>query len=534
MISEVTLLNMYNSHSLTRIVCIGICFVGLALIFVCNDKVQRVTNTEITDVAVQSEDGAIDIRWNPPSLAVCDTVSVVISDGENVVYEKEMWPVRRHLSYSDGEHGRLYTISVTARYKDGTLGGTNEKRALFLDYSKLPDLPLIVMSTVNGENPTYEEAEKPEEDLWGQTIINNESVIGKMVMYGNGIGRERTLSTGMKIRVRGNSSAVFTPNKSFRISLDDSYPLLGNTDISCKEWVLLNTGMKLKTYVGDYVGELCGMEWQPRMMFVNVILNGDWQGCYNLTPAVNIDAAGDKVSGSGYIFENDAYWWNSDGLYFKTEHQIKQMGYTFKYPDITSPEDETVLRLKNYMQEFENCILNGDEKYREYIDEESFAKWILVQDILGNTDGGGSNMYFYKYDYDENNPTSSKVKMGPLWDFDATLAQDGAWSNPRGNYISYFPYLFEQGTFYSEYLSGWLSVMPRLSDSIDEMLNQLEAESGDALDESWELNCARWNRAVVPFATQKEAISRWFKDRVEWMNHELNINPADIAANDSQ
>lgn len=527
-------MNMYNSHKWTRIACVGICFVGLVLIFACNAKVQRITNTEITDVSVKSEDGAIDIRWNSPSPTVCDMVSVVISDGENVVYERTMQPMWRHLSYRSGEHGRRYTITITAEYKDGTLGEANEKQALFLDYSRLPDLPVIVISTVDGENPTYEEAEKPEEYLWGRTITNNKSVIGEMVMYGNGIGRERTLSTGMKIRIRGNTSVVVLPNKSFRISLDDSYPLLGNTDISCKEWVLLNNGMKLNTYVGDYVGELCGMEWQPHMMFVNVILNGDWQGCYNLTPAVGIDAAGSNVSNSGYIFENDAYWWNSDGLYFKTEHQMRQMGYTFKYPDITGPEDEIVLRLKNYMQEFENCILNGGEKYREYIDEGSFAKWILAQDILGNIDGGGSNMYFYKYDYDENNPTSSKVKMGPLWDFDATLAQDGAWSNPRGNNISYFPYLFEQDTFYSEYLSVWLSVMPRLSDSIDEMLDQLEAESGDALDKSWELTSARWDRPVSPFATQKETISRWFKDRVEWMNHELNINPTDIPADGSQ
>lgn len=250
----------------------------------------------------------------------------------------------------------------------------------------------------------------------GATLANAEYLPGEMVMSGRGIKR---ISMPINIRVRGNTSSIVQDKKSYKILLNDTYDLLGrDSGYSCKEWVLLNNGRNLNTYIGNYVGVLCEMEWQPQMIFVNVMLNGDWKGCYCLTEAVTLESACGLISETGYIFENDAYWWNSEGAYFKTEKQIYQLGYTFKYPKIRNKDEAVALALKNYMQEFEDRILSGDVSYQHYIDEESYISWILARDIIGNGGGGGSNMYFYKYDFDVNNPTSSKVKMGTLWNFD--------------------------------------------------------------------------------------------------------------------
>lgn len=520
-------MNIYISHKWVKTLCLGICLVGLILFFAYSIKIQYINGAEISNITVRSEDGAIDIKWNSTNPAIYDKMRVVISDGENIVYEKEVLPISQHLSYEDGEHGKLYTVSVTPpQNKDGTWGETYEKQALFLNYGELPNLPIIVINTANGKDPSYEVAEVPE-GFSGATITNNEYVFGEMSMHESGM-RGKSISTGVKIRVRGNTSSIFEAKKSYKIHLDMPYPLLEDDDISCEEWILLNNGISLNTYVGDYVGEICGMEWQPHMRFVNVILNGDWKGCYCLTTAVGIDSAESNVSSSGYIFEYDSYWWNSDGLYFRTENQSGRFGYTFKYPDVTSPDDEVVLRLKKYMQKFENCILNGDEQYREYIDETSYARWILAQDILGNKDGDGSNMYYYKYDYYQSNPTSTKVKMGPLWDFDHVFLRDDNWSYSRAA-GPYFPQLFEQNTFYNEYMNNWVSVAPYLNNQIDEMLNQLGMESGSAIDESWALDAARWMRGIDSFRTQKERVSRWFKNRVVWMNNALGIDAMDVS-----
>ena len=70
------------------------------------------------------------------------------------------------------------------------------------------------------------------------------------------------------------------------------------------------------------------------------------------------------------------------------------------------------------MDDFEKVLFSGGD-VGEYIDLRSFARWLLVQDITYNDDVAGSNMYLYKDDYDESVPMSTKLKMGPLWDFDA-------------------------------------------------------------------------------------------------------------------
>ena len=67
------------------------------------------------------------------------------------------------------------------------------------------------------------------------------------------------------------------------------------------------------------------------------------------------------------------------------------------------------------MGKAEESTRNGS--YQNMIDVESFARWMLAHDILGNTDGAGSNIFITKYD----NTETSLIKMGPLWDFDVIM-----------------------------------------------------------------------------------------------------------------
>lgn len=485
---------------------------------------------KLTNVFLSSEDDVIVIRWDSPDWITCDYIAIQIRDDNGIVYEKNIWPVIEKISYKNGEHGKTYTVSVSAHYRDGSFGENIVNEALFLDYDQLPDIPLMMINTYSGEDPAYEEAEKPDDSLWGASIVNNEYLSGEMVMSGGGV---QSISTGVDIRVRGNTSSLYNDKKSYKIKLDNAIDLLGRGGgYSGKEWVLLNNGCSLKTYIGNYVAALCGMEWQPQMMFVNVILNGDWKGCYCLTEAVNRESSCGLVSETGYIFENDAYWWKSEDLCFKTDNQAYQVGYTFVYPEISSKDETAVLALQDYMQEFENRILDGDISYQDYIDESSYIRWILVRDIVGNTDGGGSNMFFYKYDFDENNPTSSKVKMGPLWDFDGAFVVADDWSACRIKEVSYFPQLFGQDSFAEQYIEVWKEVSPCLYDNVKSLLDDLEESYGEDIEASWQLESSRWGSGISSFYEQKEQALDWFFKRVIWMNDALQIPSAGMTAMD--
>lgn len=509
----------YHSRTITKCVCLFICVMGVLIIGLYYNKVQG----RLTNVSLSSEDGAIRIKWNSLDWITYDYVTVRIEDDNGIVQEKDLSSIIKETAYENGEHGKVYTVSVSAHHRDGSLGENIVGKTLFIENDQLPDIPLMTINTYSGNDPTYDEAEIPD-DVMGGAMINNEYLSGEMVMSGGGI---ESVSMGVDIRVRGNTSSVLNDKKSYKIKLENRCDLLGRNkgEYSCKEWVLLNNGVNLKTYIGDYVGALCGMDWQPQMMFVNVILNGDWKGCYCLTEAVSLESSYGLVSETGYIFENDAYWWNSDDLYFKLDNQQYQFGYTFKYPKISNKDEKAVWLLQNYMQEFENRILSGDVSYQDYIDEKSYSSWILARDIMGNADSGGSNMYFYKYDFDENDPTSSKVKMGPLWDFDAAFKMDDDWSTCRN--ISCLPQLFEQDSFVDKYTETWEEISPSLYDDIEMLLIDLDESYGEDIEASWRLDGNRWGREMVSFHEQKEQALDWFSQRVIWMNNSLQISQAE-------
>lgn len=57
------------------------------------------------------------------------------------------------------------------------------------------------------------------------------------------------------------------------------------------------------------------------------------------------------------------------------------MGWTYKYPDAEDVDDAINGNIQAYVNDFEDALYSGKD-VDEYIDLASFAKWILVHDIL--------------------------------------------------------------------------------------------------------------------------------------------------------
>lgn len=450
------------------------------------------------------------------------TVQLTIADDAGTVEEKT-FPVqfpfsRAEYLFTGGTHGKAYTVSVTTRREDGTCGETFSKRLLFLEYDRLPDLPLLTVETFNGEDPVYEVAEKPGDALWGETITNSQYAYGILDITRS---TDIDLSEQVRIRVRGNTSAVKIPKKPYKIVLDEPRDLLGlGSAFASKEWILLNAAEPLKTFTGTFVSTLCGMEWQPQMRFVNLMLNGDWKGLYALIQPVNRQTAGEFISNDGVIFESDTYYWAPGRISFGTDAQLPQFGFTFKYPEITRADDKRLILLQRHVQEFENYVLSNDPAYKDYIDEATFADWILARDVLNQGDGGGSNRYYYKYDMDEGDLRASKIKMGPLWDFDLIFSGVEGWSDCR-KWTQYIPNLFGQESFRQLYREKWEEVSPHLYDDVETLYDTLYEAQGPALDESLALNGQRWESSPAPIREQMRSALDWFAQRIDWINQQM-------------
>ena len=198
---------------------------------------------------------------------------------------------------------------------------------------------------------------------------------------------------------------------------------------------------------------------------------------------------GDKrvvLDNTGFLIEDDTFWWN-ETVYFKTNHQQSLTAYTYKYPDNDDMTDSIQNIIKQYMNEFESALYSkGDVSH--YIDYESFAKWILIHDILGTDDSAGCNRFLYKYNYDKNNPFSSKLKMGPVWDYDSTFRSDDWSSIHTTNSWFYYSLLFEREDFVDVYLNLWKQVRPVILNELKIYFDEFLYKYKNVFDESIKLH----------------------------------------------
>lgn len=363
-----------------------------------------------------------------------------------------------------------------------------------------PDLPLLSIVTKDSVMPSRTVVEAPEGCL-GTSITNNKYVQGRMVMtlgsdtlYDS--GQYVKNESGMRIKIRGNSTGAFSEQLPYRIELSKEADLLMRSDNNLlhKEWVLLmtyvwnpklsNSQSNLLNAVGNIVSHAVEKEWTQQWQFVNVVINGSYQGLYYLLEPVSQGKGRVDVSETGFLIEYDPFWWNEDGFYFKSEHQPYTYSYTYRYPDKDYITDSTRSAIQSYINDFEKALYDGGDPI-QYIDLASFVKWVLAHDILGTDDDAGCNKYLYKNNLLPGDSLSSKLCMGPLWDFDSSFRISNLkWSSQHTMEEFYYSRLFEQEAFVEAYVDQWLKIRPTLLDSLQSAFNEIGKRYSTSFDES--------------------------------------------------
>ena len=253
-------------------------------------------------------------------------------------------------------------------------------------------------------------------------VVSKEDYVnGTMVIKQNNIIiHENT----MRIRGRGNATWGY-PKKPYKIKLDNKTDFFGMG--SDKDWVLLANYCDktlLRTSIAFELSKLMGFPWTPDAQFVEVVLNRHYLGNYQLVEGIKKDSFRIDVSNSGYIIERDGYYLQ-EPKYFITNDGY---GYSFKYPDTDDLTDAQWNYILSYMNKFE-AILSSDDfsnpstGYQQYIDIDSFVRWFLFQNIIANLD---TNPYLTK----ANDNATSKIHMGPVWDFEWSMGI-GWYYGPR-------------------------------------------------------------------------------------------------------
>lgn len=476
-----------------------------------------------------SEDGRLTVTWienqNEPLRYV--ELSYTDEKGEHIEYidadlgKKELF---------DMVEGEIYTVSIRA-IAEKRMGTKYDIKCCYMTEPKKVKFPRIEITTENLVWPECDFVASPEE-CWGAGITNAFYEQCAMTLYNenNEIVYSSSVSSdfGAKLKIRGNTSAKYASNSRFpyKLKLDKKFdllsPIIGRKDSSegyaDRDWVLLNYGNDGYRICGDAIADAVGTEWSPDYCYVSLYLNGEYRGLYVLSEAVEEGNEGWRVNvdNDGYVFECDAYWWNEDYYFSTPMTENTPMYFTFKYPDPDDKPDYTHLR--DYIIKFEEALQRDDDSYLDYIDLDSFVKWLLVSDYLCINDGGGCNIFLYKKDSTDN----TKLCMGPNWDFDSYMGSVDGLSVIRMKWDGapfYYQYLIEKPSFQARYIELFNETKDDLISFVESAFSEIDT---DAHTQLLKYDNARFGTSKTTLLTRRDRFIEYLNQHLAWMENEFN------------
>ena len=252
------------------------------------------------------------------------------------------------------------------------------------------------------------------------------------------------VETDLSIKCRGNSSFQKSPKKSYRLKFPQKVSLLDEPDD--KAYVMIANYFDktmVRNILAYYMGKISNLDYTPSFHFVEMILNGRYNGTYMLGDKLKISDNRVNVGKDGFLLEFDSdILYENDGVFFNVDSVAAPVH--IKDPDVEFG-DENYLFIENYLKETEKALFSDDFKdpqngWQKYLDITSFVDWFIINEIAKNADSEtmGKSCYL-------NLKRGGKLKMGPLWDFDQSFGNQNI-------YLLYTP----EGFVYVDYNVKWI------------------------------------------------------------------------------
>ncbi|HRI59175.1 MAG TPA: CotH kinase family protein, partial [Saprospiraceae bacterium] len=420
------------------------------------------------------------------------------------------------------------------------------------------DLPIVVITTPNG-----------------QPIPDEPKITAQMKVIDNGVGQVNHLSDPANgydgfigIERRGSSSQDLSDKKPFAVETRDAngddldVPLLGMPAEA--DWVFI-APFNDKSLVRDaFTHEVARriLPWSPRTRFVEVMLNGNYQGIYLVTEKIKrdkdrvdisklteTDSTGDDLTG-GYIIKMDKPtgaqvqgWWSP---YPAQAGSWQSTFYQYHYP---SPEDVQPAQrqyIEDWMTAFEDLMaspqyadtVNG---YSKYIDVQSFIDFVIINELTKNVDAYRLSTFLYK----DKDSKDTRLHAGPVWDFNIAMGNANycsadtytGWAIDfndvciQDGWIIHFWWqrLWDDPVFRKKLAARWTELrgdllktehVTGLVDSLVGVLNQSQARNW----QRWPvLNEWVWPNAYCCGTYQQHVnyLNNWLVNRLQWMDGKM-------------
>ena len=341
------------------------------------------------------------------------------------------------------------------------------------------------------------------------------------------------IETDVSIKGRGNNTWLDHPKKPYRLKFNEKISLLDEP--ADKSWVLLANyydKTMLRNYLSFCLGHISNLEYTPHSHFVELILNGRYNGTYQLTDKLKISK--NRARPGGVLLEVDRYApREEDARYFKTD--------SLKFPiNIKDPEVEYNDSVFNYTKQFvieaEKALFSDKFKdpelgWQHYMDINTFVDWYIITELAKSAETVWMTSYLTL-------KQGEKLMMGPLWDYDKSYgnfyrSDFPMLESPQGFWVknsSWFRRLFQDEAFVLKLKER----MPYFQSRLEKILNEIN-ESAQYLSFSAEENNKRWDIFYHTnpnnsndydiwgnYQNEVQCLKEWFIARLNWLSSEID------------
>ncbi|MEG1772118.1 MAG: CotH kinase family protein [Clostridia bacterium] len=358
------------------------------------------------------------------------------------------------------------------------------------------------------------------------------------------------------IKGRGNTSWG-DPKKPYSIKLSSKTSLL---DIPATKKYAIVANYQDPTLMRNFLtykagNDLDGIGYTVKCEFVDVYLNGSYNGVYILVERIDIEktkvnineANADNISG-GYLIEKDAgdkvdyekdYWFDAP---FQSNPNDDL--FTLKAPEPETADgevDHTLINamlsyLEGYMADVQEAIMSRDSEHcYNYVDMDSWVDFLIMQEITKNVDGNlKTSCYMYKDRED------SHLYFTSLWDFDLAYGI-ASWSNacenndwydcPEGTGTSDFMVLNSSCPWFLNMYNNYQDFNQKVKEKyseyrytlLEDLYNNIDTQAA-YIQTAAVANFNLWNNEN-DFDSSIGTLKTWLDGRLNWLDsHWLNEN----------
>ena len=247
---------------------------------------------------------------------------------------------------------------------------------------------------------------------------------------------ESFIDSELEIKVRGNSTSSagngkrpyrlkFASKKTASDGVAHKHDLLG-LGYEKRNWTLLANAFDMsmiRNAVTYHLGKYVGMDFCPGYKFVDLVINDDYRGTYQVSDQVEVDAKRVNIEDTDWFLEGVA--WDT-----MVEQPATSSGQPFMC--IKNPEPETDEELSALISEVEAWRTtwlasfdsqNSKTGWPATNDVESLIKYYIAINITGDIDG-----WFVFKGY--RTPTGP-FNWGPLWDKDLAYGNCSQYADDK-------------------------------------------------------------------------------------------------------